>query len=144
MPTEYAMSGATDTGHLGERLHALIDRELGPEDEAKARAHLAACETCRVTHAKLAGAVTAVAALGRSRASEGFAARVLKRVRAERRGFGLRATIDQKVPYEGSIIVLLAAAMAAALLAYGLTSDGGLLARNEAAKLNTPTLEAPK
>jgi anti-sigma factor RsiW len=131
--TDGATVTTTDTNaHLGERLQALLDRELPPGDEAAARAHLASCADCAGRHARLAGAMTAVAGLGRARAPMGFAARVLKRVRAQRRGHGLRASIDQKVHYEGGIIVLLAAAAAALILAYGVHAHGGLFAKAEA------------
>ncbi|MBC6462573.1 anti-sigma factor family protein, partial [Actinomadura sp. HBU206391] len=33
--------------HLGERLTALVDGELGHEERDRALAHLAACEQCR-------------------------------------------------------------------------------------------------
>lgn len=34
-------------GHLGERLTALIDGELGPAERDRALSHLAACDSCR-------------------------------------------------------------------------------------------------
>ncbi|WP_081748609.1 anti-sigma factor [Nocardiopsis sp. CNT312] len=34
-------------GHLGERLSALVDGELGPVEHERALIHLAGCETCR-------------------------------------------------------------------------------------------------
>lgn len=120
-------------GHLGETLHALIDGELGPADEARAHAHLSDCAPCRGQHDRLAAAVTAVKGLGTARAPMGFAARVLRRVRLARRSGHLRPSPEHKVHYEGGIIVLLAAAGAAAVLAYGVASQGGgLFVRNDA------------
>jgi hypothetical protein len=68
--------------------------------------------------------------LGSARAPSGFAARVLKRVRRDRRGV-LSRGLAQKVPYEGGIVLILASAAAALLLAYGLHSHGGLFAKND-------------
>lgn len=132
------MLESMDTGpgraHLGEALHALLDGELGAADEADARAHLSACEPCRGEHAKLAAAVGTLHELGRARAPMGFASRVLRRVRMARRHGGLRPGPEHKVHYEGGIIVLLAAGGAAAILAYGVaTQGGGLFARHDAA-----------
>lgn len=111
------------SGHLGERIFALIDHDLSPQDEASARSHLDECEDCAAEHQKIANAVGAVAALGRARAPEGFAARVIRRVRSDRRSSGLRALAEQKVPYEGVIILILAAAAAAVMFA--LLAQGG-------------------
>jgi anti-sigma factor RsiW len=35
------------TGHLGQRISALIDGELSPEERDRVHAHLAGCEECR-------------------------------------------------------------------------------------------------
>lgn len=121
-------------GHLGDRVHALVGRELPPDDDAKARAHVAACDDCRRKYDRLAGAVGALGALGAARAPEGFASRVLRRVRADKRSAGLRPLVENKVHYEGSIIVILAAAAAAAVLAYGVANSGGLFVKNDRPK----------
>src|SRR5699024_4124561 len=39
--------GPVSTQHLGERLSALADGELGAAEHASARIHLAKCESCR-------------------------------------------------------------------------------------------------
>lgn len=123
---------AANAEHLGERIHALLDRELSPQDESAARAHLASCSKCSAEHAKLAGAVTALAAMGSARAPEGFATRVLKRMRSQKKGYPLRALSDQKIQFEGAIIVILAAAVAAAIIAYEVKANWGLFAKNDA------------
>jgi anti-sigma factor RsiW len=122
---------ASEAAHLGERLHALLDRELSPQDEASARDHLADCESCAAEHRRLSRAVVGASALGRAHAPEGFAARVLKRVRQQRRVNGLRVFTEQKVPYEGAIILILAAAMAAALMLYSVHAGSRVLSHNE-------------
>jgi anti-sigma factor RsiW len=119
------------TGHLGPQLHALLDRELSPADESQARKHLDACPKCAAEHEKLSGAVAALQGLGRARAPEGFAGRVLKRMRGQRRGAPLRALSDNKLQFEGVIVVLIAAAAAAAILAYEVKTNWGLFAKNE-------------
>lgn len=121
---------ASGSSHLGERLHALLDRELSPQDEASARDHLADCASCAAEHRKLARAVVSASALGRVHAPEGFAARVLKRVRQQRRTGGLRTLVEQKVPYEGVIILILAAAVAVALMLYSAHSASTVVAHN--------------
>ncbi len=129
---------ASGSSHLGERLHLLLDRELSPQDEASARAHLADCESCAEEHRKLSRAVGSAAALGRVHAPEGFAARVMKRVRQHRRTGGLRVLAEQKVPYEGAIILILAAAVAAALMLYSAHSGSKVLVHNDATGQTTP------
>lgn len=124
----------TNTEHLGERLHALLDRELTAHEESQAKAHLASCSKCAAEHAKLAGAMTSLAALGTARAPEGFASRVLKRARAQRKGYSLRTLSDQKLQFEGAIVVILAAALAAAIIAYEVKTNWGLFAKNDAAR----------
>ena len=37
-----------DTGHLGDRLSALLDGELTSDEVVAARAHLAGCATCAI------------------------------------------------------------------------------------------------
>lgn len=128
MDTEFRE--ASNEAHSGERLRALIDRELSESDEAQVRAHLASCPECANEHARLSRVVAALGALGPARAPEGFAGRVLRRVQSQRRTFGRNAPLAHKVPFEGGIIVLLAAAAAAAVLAYGLAANGGLQAHN--------------
>ncbi len=130
-------TGFASVGHLGERMHLLLDRELSPQDEAAAHEHLEGCPTCTAEHAKLAGAVAALGSLGRARAPEGFAARVAKRVRAARRGHGLRPSVDQKVPYEGGIIILLAAAVTALIIGYELKSNSNPVAKNDPVVVKT-------
>ena len=39
--------------HLGDRLSALVDGELGPAERDRAHAHLASCEQCRAEAAEL-------------------------------------------------------------------------------------------
>ncbi|MGH3163007.1 MAG: anti-sigma factor family protein, partial [Streptosporangiaceae bacterium] len=39
--------------HLGDRLSALVDGELGGAERDRAHAHLAACEQCRAEAAEL-------------------------------------------------------------------------------------------
>jgi anti-sigma factor RsiW len=130
---------ATNSEHLGERLHALLDRELSAHDESTARAHLASCSKCAAEHARLASAVTALGAMGTARAPEGFAARVLKRARAQRKSYGLRSLSDQKLQFEGAIIVIIAAAVAAAIITYEVKTNWGLFAKNEAKKTAVDT-----
>ena len=43
------------SGHLGERLTALIDGELGHDEREKAHRHLAACADCRAEAEALRG-----------------------------------------------------------------------------------------
>jgi anti-sigma factor RsiW len=121
---------SSTTGHLGERIFALIDHDLSPQDEASARHHLDECEDCAEEHRKIAGAVSAVAGLGRARAPEGFAARVMRRVRSERRTSGFNVLAEQKVPYEGVIILILAAAMTAAIFAFMAQGGWNVVAHN--------------
>jgi anti-sigma factor RsiW len=51
------MTGSGDVpvdGHPGELLSALVDGELGPDDQAWAEAHLAGCPACRAERDQLA------------------------------------------------------------------------------------------
>ena len=120
-------------GHLGDRVHALLDGALSPEEAAIARAHLDACDACRFQHRRLSAAVGLVGALGPARAPEGFAARVLKRVRSQRRNSGLRPGPDQKLHYEGGIIILIVAASAALVVGWTVAHNAApLVARFDA------------
>jgi anti-sigma factor RsiW len=110
----------TATHHLGEKLDALVEGTLAPAETAHARQHLEDCETCTKEHARLAGAVAAVQALGKAHAPMGFGARVLRRVRMQRHRQLRQIALEQRVPYEGVIVVILAAAAAAVLMGYGL------------------------
>ena len=58
--------------------------------------------------------------MGRARAPATLSGRILKRLRGERRGMSLAAITDQKVQYEGGIIVVLAAAMALAVMMFAI------------------------
>lgn len=119
--------------HLGETLDGLLDGTLSTEAANAARAHLSACDDCSARFTKLSGAVAAVQGLGRARAPEGFGARVLKRVRSQRRAGLRRPGLDQKLPFEGVIVLILAAAAAAVLIGYGIHESAGLFAKNAAA-----------
>jgi len=120
-------------GHLGERIFSLIDRELSPQDEAAAQDHLSSCHDCAEEHRRLAGAIGLVGGMGRVRAPEGFAARVLRRMRTQRRTGGLHSLAEQKVPYEGVVIVLLAAAAAVLLMMYAAPPSWNVFAHNTTA-----------
>jgi len=124
-------------GHLGERIYSLIDRDLSPLDEAAAQDHLSSCTDCAAEHRRLAGAVSLVGGLGRVRAPEGFASRVMRRMRSQRRTGGMHALVEHKVPYEGVIVVILAAAAAAVLLAYAAPKGWNVFAHN-GAKVSGP------
>lgn len=102
--------------HLRERVYALLDHELSDEEEASARSHLDSCPDCAEEHRKLEQTVGIVARLGPARAPQGFAARVMRRMRMQRRSSGLRVRAEHKVPYEGAVIVIVIAAMAALLV----------------------------
>ena len=107
--------------HLGDRLHLLIEHDLPPAQEALARAHLDSCDACATEHARLEHTVQTLRAMGRRQAPMGFAARLLRRVRAGQRRSFLSGGLATRVPYEGTIIVLIAAAVAAAVLAWQAT-----------------------
>ncbi len=116
--------------HLGWRLDALVEHELSADDEAVVRTHLAGCEGCAAEHRRLESTVGLVAGLGRVRAPEGFAARLLKRARSQRHGAGLRVLAEHKVPYEGVIVVLLVAAAAVLFMALAPKTWSNVLAHN--------------
>jgi anti-sigma factor RsiW len=65
------------TEHLGELVDALLDDELGPDDEQAARAHLATCPTCAAAHARAARVRDALKALPSLAAPPGFATGVV-------------------------------------------------------------------
>lgn len=139
-PMELPMDGE---GHLGESLDLLVDGALAPAQAAAAKAHLDGCTDCTKAHARLCGAVAAARGLGPVRAPEGFAARVLKRVRSQRRAGLRRPGLDQKVPYEGGIIVILVAAAAALMVAYGVHTYGGVFAKNDVPAPRAPATARP-
>lgn len=121
--------------HLGDRLHLLVEHDLAPAQEAVARAHLAACDACALEHAQLEHTVQVLRTMGRQRAPAGFAARVLRRVRAGQRRASRLGGLAFKVPYEGAIIVLIAAAVATAVLAWQAT---------ERAAVEPPAVTTPR
>lgn len=123
--------------HLGDRLHLFIEHDLAPAEEAEVLEHLSACGTCADEHARLEHTVAALRSVGRASAPVGFAARVLRRVRvARRRAHPLGQSLANKVPFEGGIIILIAAATAAAVLAWQVVGDE---VRSE-----TPTVQQPR
>ncbi len=114
---------------VGE-LTALVDGELSAAEAEALRAHLAGCPPCAAEHAKAKAASRALHGLGKARAPLGFGARVLKRVRRERHSLLRHDGLDQKVPFEGAIILFLVAAAAAVLVGYEIHARGGLFASN--------------
>lgn len=104
--------------HLGPALHALVERELSPGDEASARAHLAACAACSTEHARIESTLLTLRGYGRAAAPAGFAARVLRRVRTAHRKSHPLAGAQYKMPYEGGILLLIVAAAAAAIVGW--------------------------
>jgi anti-sigma factor RsiW len=117
--------------HLGQSLDALLEGTLAPAEAVQARQHLEDCEHCTKEHARLAGAMAAAQALGKARAPMGFAARVLRRVRLQRHRQLRKIALDQRVPFEGVIVVLLAAAAAAVLVGYGVFSRSAAVAEHQ-------------
>lgn len=131
-----------ETQHLGDLLGALLERDLAPAEEAAARAHLAACADCRRQHDRLSGTVAMVGMMGSARAPEGLAGRILRRMRNDRRTNLFRTSVEQKVPYEATIVVVLAAAMAVLVIGYAVTQSDGLFAKkHSAAERNAPAAE---
>lgn len=114
--------------HPHDGIRALIDGELTGDAAARVQSHLADCADCASEHARVAGAVAMLKGQGTIRAPEGFASRVLKRTRSQQRATSRGQWWPRKVPYEGGIIVLLAAAGAAAVLSYGVANRGELVA----------------
>lgn len=105
--------------HLGEQLHRLMERELPPAEEAEVREHLRSCEPCATEHAKLEHAVLTLKSVGRVTAPSGFGAQVLRRARVNGpRGRVLGGLLANRVPLEGGIIISIAAAVAAAVIAW--------------------------
>lgn len=108
--------------HLGERLYRLVEHELPPVEEAEARAHLESCVPCATEHAKLERTMSILKSVGRVTAPSGFASQVLRRARVTGpRGRPLGGLLANKVPFEGGIIILIAAAVAAAVIAWQVT-----------------------
>lgn len=119
--------------HLGERLHRLVERDLPPVEEAEAWAHLQSCEPCAAEHAKIARTVSMLKSVGRVTAPSGFATQVLRRARLNGpRGRPLGGLLANKVPFEGGIIVLVAAAVAAAVIGWQATSARRLVTETPA------------
>lgn len=103
--------------HLGARIHDLIDGELSDIEEQEARRHLASCIECRAEFVRLNRTLTLLHAQGRVRAPAGFTSHVVKRTRTT----GRRRTqlaLGQKVPFEGVVILLIAAAAATAIIGW--------------------------
>lgn len=132
---EESMDPALQAGeHLGPALHALVERELSPDAEASARAHLASCSDCSAQHARLESTVRTLRGYGRAAAPAGFAARVLRRVRsAQRKANPL--SVEYKVPFEGGILLLIVAAAAAAIVGWQVVASTKYVASS---KVPTP------
>jgi anti-sigma factor RsiW len=62
--------------HLGERLTALVDEELGHDEREKALVHLAACDECRAEADALRGLKRRLRALGDTMPAEGLIRRL--------------------------------------------------------------------
>lgn len=108
--------------HLGERLYRLMEHDLPAAEEAEARAHLESCVPCAAEHEKLKRTLSVLKSVGRVTAPSGFAAQVLRRARVNGpRGRPLGGLLANKVPFEGGIIILVAAAVAAAVIAWQTT-----------------------
>lgn len=69
-----------DDGHLGWRLSALLDGELGVTEEVVARRHLEACDHCQEEFVEVTAARRLVRGLGDVEPPEGYLDRVLRRV----------------------------------------------------------------
>lgn len=65
------------SGHLGKRLSALIDGELGDSDRERVLAHLAWCETCREEAAALRVVKQRMRALGGATAGDALNRRLI-------------------------------------------------------------------
>ena len=73
-------------GHL-EALSALLDGELGPEEELELRRHVDSCETCRAWHAQLEALSTGIVhSIGRERAPRLLVHRVRRLQASSARG----------------------------------------------------------
>ena len=82
-------------------LSELIEDTLPAERRREVEEHLAACEPCRVAHAELRDAMTALSGLHRMGAPQHFEREVAETIRRRSRGrfFG-RKTFGDRVPLE--------------------------------------------
>lgn len=103
--------------HLGDRVHDLVDGELALDEERAARRHLASCVECRDEFVRLSRTVSLLHAQGRVLAPVGFTPRVVKRARSLNRR-RTRLALAYKVPFEGVVILLIAAAAATAVIGW--------------------------
>jgi len=95
---------------------ALLDEELPGEEARRVQAHLEACRDCQAGWTGYRSTVERVRALEREKAPAALASRILLRVQ-KRRTQGLRALhrtqVEQRLPVEVLVPILLAAAVAA-------------------------------
>jgi len=143
---EFVLHAATAPpgAHVRHRLNEFLDRELAPDEESLVRRHLAECPACAGEHERLALAVGSLRGLGRERAPEGFASRVLRRVRRERRSELQRwSEATQKVPWEGGIAIILAAVAAMAVIGWSVVEKARPIVVQEAPAAQTPRAGPP-
>jgi anti-sigma factor RsiW len=104
-----------------ELFGALLDGEIHATEEAGLRAHLTDCVECRTGFDQFEKAISLIRDVGRERAPEGFATRVLRRVRRRRRHTRLqggRLLFEHGAFPAAEVIVpiLIAAAVAALII----------------------------